>query len=202
MIYLNKDFNIYWPKSDLLCNRVFNSLMMKVDSVKSVSNFCENKRCCIQAGGHVGIWPIALSKYFDQVITFEPSRSCYRAMIKNISANNKIECYPFAIGEKEANLHLKIDDNSSRSKIAEDGEEVQCITIDLLHREYCDLIYLDVEGYEILALKGAIETIDRCHPVICVEELKSYVIELRNYIESIGYKYMSKFYSDSVWVYK
>lgn len=51
---------------------------------------------------------------------------------------------------------------------AKGGLPTLCID-DLSLRE-CDLIYLDIEGYEFRALRGALATIERCHPVIVVED--------------------------------
>jgi len=43
------------------------------------------------------------------------------------------------------------------------------IRLDDLHLPVCDLLYLDIEGYEIFALRGALETIRRCRPVVACE---------------------------------
>ena len=43
------------------------------------------------------------------------------------------------------------------------------IIIDNLNLPGCDLIQLDVEGYELNALLGAIETIKKYKPVLCIE---------------------------------
>ena len=42
--------------------------------------------------------------------------------------------------------------------------------LDGLGLEECDLIWLDVEGSELDALKGAEDTITRCRPAVIVEE--------------------------------
>ena len=43
------------------------------------------------------------------------------------------------------------------------------IIIDNLNLPGCDLIQLDVEGYELNALLGAEKTIKKYYPVLCVE---------------------------------
>ena len=52
-----------------------------------------------------------------------------------------------------------------------DGEEIKLTTIDSLELERLDFIKLDIEGYELFALKGAEETIKRCKPLIAFEIL-------------------------------
>jgi len=44
------------------------------------------------------------------------------------------------------------------------------MTIDDLGLDACDLIQLDVEGFEAKVLQGASQTITRCRPVIMVED--------------------------------
>ena len=54
--------------------------------------------------------------------------------------------------------------------LGENGEAVDMITIDSLHLMQCDYIKIDVEGAEILVLMGAINTINKFHPIIFFEE--------------------------------
>lgn len=49
------------------------------------------------------------------------------------------------------------------------GEEVSTTTIDSLELAGCDFIKLDIEGAEILALYGAVDTINRYRPKILFE---------------------------------
>ena len=44
------------------------------------------------------------------------------------------------------------------------------ISIDSLDLERCDYIKIDVEGAEILVLTGALNTINKYHPIIFFEE--------------------------------
>jgi len=50
-----------------------------------------------------------------------------------------------------------------------DRHPVKLVTIDSLQLEKLDFIKLDVEGYEINVIKGAINTIKKCNPVITME---------------------------------
>lgn len=189
---------MYWPEYDYKPERVFDALMKRKDSVKKAVSYCNSKTCCVQAGGHVGVWPNELSKHFDRVITFEPDPACYQAMVKNLK--DGIEHHNKALGKTTGVLHISIKDSSSISQISDEGIKVDSVAIDDLNLESCDLIYLDVEGYEVPALKGAKQTIKKFHPVICVEELKQYCNPLRDYLRKIGYKNVSKTHKDSIWV--
>ena len=55
-----------------------------------------------------------------------------------------------------------------RINLNENGSE-KTTKIDSLNLQICDLIQLDIEGFEYQALVGAKETLERCKPVIIVE---------------------------------
>jgi Methyltransferase FkbM domain len=61
-----------------------------------------------------------------------------------------------------------------------------------------DLIALDVEGYELSALRGAVETIQRCRPtIIC----KQYAEVVTGFLEGLGYRKVSKSWHDLIYVF-
>jgi hypothetical protein len=69
------------------------------------------------------------------------------------------------------------------------------LTIDSLSLPNCDLIYLDIEGYEMLALFGAANTISNYFPVIAVED--------KGLSETFGYKKGDiEYYLIHEWDYK
>ena len=56
------------------------------------------------------------------------------------------------------------------SHIARSGQATSLFKIDALELDDLTLLQLDVEGFELHALKGAAKTIERCSPVILVED--------------------------------
>jgi hypothetical protein len=76
----------------------------------------------------------------------------------------------------------------------------------MLQLPACDLIQLDLEGYEVYALYGARETIRRHRPVLIVEINKSAGYEgfgrdeIRRAIAELGYRVVGRFGSDEVFV--
>jgi hypothetical protein len=51
-----------------------------------------------------------------------------------------------------------------------EGGHIPILRVDDLALPHCDLMMLDLEGYELFALKGALNTITRCKPVIVMED--------------------------------
>lgn len=148
--------------------------MEHVASIEWAIAACRERRTAVQAGGNIGLWPKRLAESFQRVLTFEPepiSRACLeRNVYKNVIVS------PFALGEKHG--YCNIARKSLGSHRVTEGESVTVIPVDALELDDLDLLQLDVEGYEWHALMGAIETIDRCRPVVQVE--------LRNFTEKYG----------------
>jgi hypothetical protein len=83
--------------------------------------------------------------------------------------------------------------------------------IDDLSLPICDLIHLDIEGYEYYALQVGIETITTCKPVIVIEmwdKLSNRFEEninekTENLLNSLNYVYSHTLYdSDKVYIPK
>lgn len=139
---------------------------------------CPVRRLAVQAGGNVGIWPRELARHFDRVVTFEPDPRNFHCLTHNCTTGN-IAAYEAALGAEPALAGLDREPgNCGATRLAGEGT-VNVITLDSLALDHCDLLQLDVEGYELQALQGAQETIARCAPLI--------VLELKGHGERYGY---------------
>lgn len=145
-------------------------------------------RTCIQAGGACGIWPYRLAQLFDQVATFEPLDDNFECLEANLAGVNNVHSFHGVLGSgaepysqvgMEQHPREKHNAGSQQVKLGVMGptatgrtfQTYPVFTIDKMTKPYdVDAIILDLEGYEIPALQGAHETIERCHPVICVED--------------------------------
>ena len=133
----------------------------------------KGKRTCIQAGGAIGIWPLRLAQYFENVYTFEPEPTNYECLIQNTAGVENITCEQAALGDSTDPIHMALDSKMQGHcgawQVRKDGT-IPMIKIDDLNVQNVDLIYLDIEGYEYYALQGAAETIQRDKPVIGLED--------------------------------
>lgn len=130
------------------------------------------RRTAVQAGGHIGTWPVMLGKLFDQVFTFEPEADNFTCLVRNLSDRGLDNVFPIrgVVGQKRRPLGLKVSPKSTGQHKIGPGPRVPCFRIDDLGLDDVDAIFLDVEGFEIPALRGAADTIARSRPVIMVEE--------------------------------
>jgi FkbM family methyltransferase len=141
------------------------------------------RRVALQAGGALGIFPKYLAQTFEWVYTFEPDPENFLSMCRNAPERNIVK-FQAALGCDRTLVNISHERRSSKPGNAHEGIRhvdgpgmIPTLQIDDLNLPVCDLIYLDIEGYELFALNGALATIQRCRPVVCFElnEMASYV---------------------------
>ncbi len=160
-----------WPDDDTECVKV---AFGWVDDLDVAAGFCKQRRAAIQAGGNMGVWPWRLAQTFGYVVTAEPDVECCKLLLDNLLGLSNVEVWASAfMNRPDWRLRMHANPGNRGAQYVEPfsgPHPLQCITIDSLGVHDCDLIYLDVEGAELLALQGAAETIQRSHPVIAFEE--------------------------------
>lgn len=140
-----------------------------------VARQCENLRTVIQAGANCGVFPYALKQAgFGMVVTLEPVPDLMETTKRNLRGVPGIVKMGVALGAEQGTVDLSRNstDNSGTWSVFGPGHgsvQARVVTIDSLGLGDVDLIYLDVEGSEMLALAGGVQTIARCRPVLAIE---------------------------------
>jgi len=134
------------------------------------------RRTVVQAGGNIGIWPVALSGHFDKVLTVEPDEENHAALLLNLDEKlkgadrAKVSAYRGAFGASAGTGAMdRFDRHNIGAHRVKNGAEFSIMRIDSFDIDDCDLLCLDVEGYEHFAVQGAKETIFRSWPTIVLE---------------------------------
>jgi FkbM family methyltransferase len=140
----------------------------------AVLPFLRRQRVAVQAGGHCGMYPIWLAKQFERVYTFEPEARNFACLLHNVrtaGVEGSVYAARGLLCHERRPLHLSVHGkNSGGHKVVELGTgPVPCYRIDDMALEHVDLIQLDVEFMELPALMGAVDTIERCRPVLMLE---------------------------------
>lgn len=199
----------YWPGKDRHCWPWLND---EHDLPIKLSRFCKSKRTVIEAGGNAGFYVKAYAKIFDNVITFEPDTLNFRCLAMNTPEENIIRIQA-CLGDNNdfVSLHTTKKNIGSYhidvSKNAKSLKNIPTLKIDNLNSQDCDLIHLDIEGWEFPALRGAIETIKRCKPVIAIEQMGHgdkfgyYEEDIKKFLKDLGYDPVEKIYNDQVFVH-
>jgi FkbM family methyltransferase len=169
------------------------------------------RTACIQAGGNLGIFPKHLAKRFQVCYTFEPDPDCFALLQVNAVAPNIIRLQA-ALGAERGlvgTCHVRRDGKTNNHEgithVVPDGV-IPTLRIDDLGLPVCDLIYLDIEGGELGALRGAQETLRRCRPVLGVEINKNLAFvgvtqsQILGFIHDRGYRFVFQVGSDWAFV--
>lgn len=157
-----------WPAADTKCRKV---IFDWAADLAEAYKHCKGFLCAVQAGGNLGVWPWLMAKKFGEVITFEPDPICFPLMVKNVGHIENIEMHRTALGAERGTCAMHyFEPNNLGAQCVTGGDEIDVVTIDSLMLQVCDLIYLDIEGSELNALRGAQHTIASHHPVIVVED--------------------------------
>lgn len=173
--YFDKDFKFLWPMGDESLHGDIPTLA-QLDT--DVFPLVDKKRVAVQAGGAMGMWAKRMSQVFDVVYTFEPTPQSFHCLNFNCPEEN-IVAFNAALGWEAGMVNMQFPEHKARSKSGKDnyggfrcfpGGYIPTMKIDDLELPGCDLLFLDLEGYELFALKGAIHTIKKYKPVIVMED--------------------------------
>lgn len=171
-------------------------LMDWIDESKDFMSEVKKFDTVVQAGGNCGMYARFYKNYFKDVYTFEPDDLNFYCLNINCQGEgyHKVKG---GLGSKieKLTLNARSKTNVGTHRIVNQPGDVQMYLIDDLNLNDCDLIHLDVEGYEETALKGAIATINRFKPVIITERSGG-----QNLLFSMGYKLHKRLRMDTVYV--
>lgn len=130
-------------------------------------------RVIVQAGANWGCWPLAFAQsMFETVYTFEPDGICFECLCANTRALPNIVRLQAALGLERELVGLWRDVDTTGNQRIDGSGIYPTLRIDDLALPVCDLIYLDIEGQEHEALRGAVETIKNCRPTVIFEARK------------------------------
>lgn len=124
-----------------------------------------------------------------RLLGYEPSKPRYLEM-KNLSFNN-LSIKQAALGDTVKSFTYFEEEFGGRSKINEKGQfEVPMTTIDVeLNSDKCNLIKLNINGYEINAIKGAKVAIMKHKPKLQILLTPNNIIELPKLLLQYNRKY-------------
>lgn len=180
-------------------------------TLQAAEKLTRQRRVAVQAGGNLGVFPKHLAQSFDAVYTFEPSQELFPILIANATERNILR-YQAALGyhrEMVGTSRIRRDGKPNNHEgithISGPGP-IPTLRLDDFTFPVCDLLQLDLEGWELYALQGAVETIARCRPVLMVEVNKNAAFvgikedDIRWYVLSLGYQFVTRIHSDEIYV--
>lgn len=170
------------------------------EQIPTIMQYVKERNTCVQAGGALGMAPLIYSNHFKTVYTFEPNSRNFYFLNRNVMRDNVIKINAI-LGEKHGLAGIgenTTETNRGIFRVESEGI-IPTFRVDDLCLKSCDLIHLDMEGYEEYALRGAKMTIDRFSPVIVGEGIGGRE-PCTSFLEMMGYKFVKNVASDAIYV--
>lgn len=137
------------------------------------------RRTAIDVGAHVGLWSRIYAHHFEKVVAFEPVTLHCDLWNRNLQDAENAQLHRVALGADEGLAMFLWDPTNtggthSMPKGGDPGEatriSARIMPLDSYHLGDVDLIKLDCEGYEFMAIQGGEKTIREHEPAIIIEQ--------------------------------
>jgi FkbM family methyltransferase len=135
----------------------------------------------IDVGANFGLYTRELARLSQSVYAFEPSRQLANLLRRTSAANVKIHEIALSDHSGEAELLVPQGQGGPVHGLASiesrmDLTGVPCVAtkvptarLDEVVKQDVAFVKIDVEGHELSVLNGAVELLERCHPIFLVE---------------------------------
>lgn len=181
-----------------------------------------NIKGIIHIGAHYGEEVLDyIQNGIQDIILFEPLSENFDILferVKNLNAN--IDAHQVALGSKIGKTIMYVSDNEKQSSSIlkpkvhlthhpyvnfPSHEEVEVNLLDKYNCRDCNLLCMDVQGYELEVLKGAIKTLNNIDYVYSevnrdeVYEGNAYVEEIDKFLQQYGMERVETNWAGEIW---
>lgn len=156
----------------------------------------------LDIGANIGFHTLYFSELVGntgKVIAFEPILSTFSVLTTNVKLNDfeNIILKNIALGDENKILEIYVDNNNQNpgenNLFTKGNTLIDCKKgDDILANVKVDFIKIDVEGYELFALKGLFNTLQNHRPKIVFEYDKNYQLK-NNEKATVLFDYLSQF---------
>ena len=158
----------------------------------------------VDIGAWCGTWAMTMQAYANNVYCFEPNKTHYECLQRNVAPYNHVRTYNQAIGNEDGHIALSEESATQNTRVLLQKGDTRISKLDSLDINDIDMLKIDVEGLEMEVLKGAAH---------CLEKIKFIMIELNNnskrygssnleiekHLKDLGYKILIKTWPDIVY---
>lgn len=185
--------------NDLVSQVILKTGTWERDSWQALQKHLHPGATFVDIGAHIGYYSLKATVPLGpsgRVLAIEPNPETLRKLRANIAASRAriITVEPVACSGSESIVELFAGPSTntgetslSRANASQDGPStatyrVRARPLDAIIREAgvsrVDAVKIDVEGAELMVLKGAQDTLDRFHPVVLAEVVESQLREM------------------------
>ena len=187
---LTNDKQLFMPDSELWHRW---GASYEKDKFKKCMEYTDGKpkRIALDIGAHIGIWTRRLSNLYDHVHCFEPVADAIECHKRNTSTITNTTLYEHALGSKEETLDMKVIVGRGGTNSFHYGKKgktrmyehkivpMKVKSLDSYKFDNVDFMKVDIESHELEMLKGAVETLEKCNPIIFIED-PTYIYNQKN----------------------
>lgn len=164
----------------------------------------------VEVGSNMGVHTVPigleLARQGRKMLAFEPQRVIFQQLCANLALNGlmNVIAMPYACGAEAGSVSFtepnyrelgnfgatEMSSSNSSSEPSAAVQSVACFTLDsFVAHEDVALIKIDVEGFELAVLQGAVATLERSKPLLYVEnDRASTSEELIGWLLDHGYR--------------
>ena len=165
---------------------------------------------CIDAGANLGFHSVQFGRFSKLVYSFEPQKMVFNNLCANILCNDLNEnIIPFRLGlgdKKEIKQLWPVENETwyghdiinwggrgidqTDSIEYREEDQIEVVNLDSLNISECSLYKLDIQGYEYFALLGSKNLIEKCKPIILLENFPGNENDLNalKFLKDLGYE--------------
>jgi len=167
-------------------------------------------------------YPDYLKNNINDMIFFEPIINSYYVLINNIKVGERVKAYNIALGDMTGEIEIHVSTNGgASSSILEPQDHLtqyprihfnrkEMVKIDKLdnvgfNRDTFNLMNIDVQGYELNVLKGAVNTLNTVDYIMTeinkVHLYKEGVLEseLDSFLSDFGFVRVETYWAGGTW---
>ncbi|MFD2161018.1 FkbM family methyltransferase [Paradesertivirga mongoliensis] len=178
---------VYFPKDSALFKRAMKEGIYEYDNLKIIRALAKRETTVLDVGANIGLMAIPLLNMDDslKIISIEASPNTLPYLNKTWNDSNYHDRWQIignAVSDRSGivDFHLAKPSDGAYDSIRDTQRKsysevvkVECTTIDEIwdsvQRTHISLIKIDIEGADLLALKGATNCIEKCRPAILME---------------------------------
>lgn len=128
----------------------------------------------VDVGAHVGFWTYDLAKRFNRVYAYEPNPASYQCLLMNTKEFDNVVAENLAVGDTAGACKVcpdqqRIGNTGSYFIQPDPWGDIAVVRLNERRLPGCDLLKIDVEGFEYRVLEGAGKLIRAHKPVIIME---------------------------------
>lgn len=175
--FLNKKLYLH-PEGDVVCDNIAKDIPVEEHLVYYFNKLIKPTDIIVEGGVYIGLHTLRFSQlaYEGHIHSFEASKRNYDLANNTLIDNgiSNVTLYNEALYSENKEIFLSESWTPDQDSVTDTptSKKIKAVTIDSLQLPKVDFIKLDIEGGELDALKGAINTINKFNPIITFEYLK------------------------------